>query len=94
MIDNPITIRQVNSCELRGNRNCTPDAISYPTFKQDCCTEDSPCGLGEGGCTTDSTCMSNLVCGTSNCEKDGGGKTNCCATPWDMPGSQDHKYKY
>ena len=85
--------RQINSCELRGNRNCTPGAIINPKFKPNCCTFDSPCGLGEGGCSSDATCMNNLVCGDDNCEKDGGGRTSCCATPWDMPGLQNHRYQ-
>ena len=70
--------------------NCRPENITDPTFKPNCCTEDSPCGLGEGACRTDATCMNNLVCGSKNCKNadNANEKTNCCTTPWDMPGLQ------
>ena len=76
----------MDSCQLRGNTDCAPNDISNPTFNPSCCTEGSPCGLGEGGCTKNEACMHNLVCGKNNCNKDDGGMTNCCTTPWDRPG--------
>ena len=29
----------------------------------DCCTDSNPCEVGEGGCTSDSQCKEDLVCG-------------------------------
>eukprot|EP00092_Neocalanus_flemingeri_P008226 GFUD01008869.1.p1 GENE.GFUD01008869.1~~GFUD01008869.1.p1 ORF type:complete len:436 (-),score=88.02 GFUD01008869.1:436-1743(-) len=38
-------------------------------LSRNCCTEDNPCGEGEGDCDTDNqdTCQSGLRCGDSNC---------------------------
>ena len=84
--DNPISEAEIDSCQLRGNIDCEPKDIMHPKFKPNCCTEGSPCGLGEGACSGPATCMQHLVCGNDNCDKEGGGKTNCCTTPWDIPG--------
>ncbi len=32
-----------------------------------CCTEEFPCGLGDGDCDGDEECRGDLVCGTDNC---------------------------
>ena len=36
-----------------------------------CCTEDSPCGEGEGDCDINRDCKSGLKCGINNCKKFG-----------------------
>ena len=33
-----------------------------------CCTSVAPCSVGEGGCTSDSYCSGDLVCGSGNCD--------------------------
>lgn len=42
-----------------------------------CCSETKPCGLDQGTCTTDSTCMNGLKCTQFSCPWGGDGK--CCA---------------
>merc|ERR1712192_293656 len=34
-----------------------------------CCSEEYPCGLGEGDCDSNSDCTGELVCGSNNCPK-------------------------
>jgi len=41
-----------------------------------CCTDDNPCGKGDGDCDYDSHCARDLVCGNSNCKFSGG--DDCC----------------
>ena len=33
-----------------------------------CCTDNGPCSVGEGGCASDTDCEGDLVCGTENCD--------------------------
>ena len=42
--------------------------------KDDCCTEERPCGLSEGTCRRDAHCRDGLKCGRSGCHGDG----TCC----------------
>ena len=35
-----------------------------------CCTEDFPCGPGEGNCNSDEDCKDDHVCGRRNCNPD------------------------
>ena len=32
-----------------------------------CCTADTPCGIGEGDCDSDDQCSGDLICGHDNC---------------------------
>jgi len=53
-----------------------------------CCTDDNPCGIGDGDCDYDSHCARDLVCGESNC-KGFGEADDCCMQqkvdyPWAM----------
>jgi len=41
-----------------------------------CCTDNNPCGVGDGDCDYDSHCARDLVCGESNCKFPGG--DDCC----------------
>ena len=42
-----------------------------------CCATSGPCGLGEGGCDSDSDCTGDLVCGENNCLA-GNLEMDCC----------------
>ena len=35
---------------------------------EDCCDSGTLCSVGEGGCTSDSHCKGDLICGTGNCD--------------------------
>ena len=72
-------------CILKGNINCAAllNNRDEPVFRPDCCSIESPCGLKEGSCKEDGECMSTLVCGKDNCDREEGGKTNCCETKWE-----------
>ncbi len=47
-----------------------------------CCTEDVPCGLGEGDCDSDRECGVGMACGSDNCHpvREGGfsASDDCC----------------
>jgi len=49
----------------------TTNPKCYPTngvkFSIDCCTDESPCYDGEGGCLSDNQCAGDLVCGKGSC---------------------------
>ena len=52
-----------------------------PSIDWDCCTPQSPCGVGKGDCDTDSDCSGALKCGNNNCiesEKHWHDKADCC----------------
>ena len=42
---------------------CSP-GHNVPT----CCSTLGPCQVGEGGCSADSDCQGDLVCGKDNCQ--------------------------
>ena len=44
-----------------------------------CCTEEQPCGKGDGDCDKDSECAAGLVCGSNNCPW--GDDDDCCMAP-------------
>ena len=58
-----------------GNLNCEPSNLpSWLTNDEDkndlikeCCSEDFPCGVGQGDCDMDSECEGSLRCGKYNC---------------------------
>ncbi len=58
-----------------------------------CCTEESPCDVGEGDCDDDDECRGDLVCGEDNCGSD----TNflpghdCCMRP--IPGKVERRFE-
>ena len=54
----------INIVETNGWR-CGPD----PYTAAGCCTPQSPCSEGEGGCDTDDQCASDLKCGKDNCKQ-------------------------
>ena len=52
-----------------------------PSIDWDCCTSQSPCGIGKGDCDTDSDCSGTLKCGSNNCIKSGNhwdSSADCC----------------
>ncbi len=52
-----------------------------PSTDWQCCTSQSPCGIGEGDCDTDSDCRGLLKCGKNNCIKSGNhwnSSADCC----------------
>ena len=52
-----------------------------PAFNDgSCCTSDSPCGVGEGDCDSDSDCAGDLTCGNDNCDPTYGAESwlDCC----------------
>ena len=53
-----------------------------------CCSEEYPCGEGEGDCDSDSECRDGFLCGSDNCKK---GSTfddgDDCCVPICTPGS-------
>ena len=52
-----------------------------PSIDWDCCTPQSPCGIGEGDCDRDSDCSGALKCGNNNCiesENHWHDKADCC----------------
>ena len=75
-----------NKCILRGNERCRPLKFIEDESKYDpnCCSPAEPCGLGDGGCTTNEDCLESLVCGHGNCGITGASR--CCATLWESPG--------
>ena len=74
------------TCLPRSNVNCRHLGESS-NYIPGCCSKSEPCGLGEGGCSNDSHCMSNLECGHNNCGIRGRNDTRCCRTPWNRPGN-------
>ena len=74
------------TCLPRSNVNCRHFGESSK-YIPGCCSELEPCGLGEGGCSNDTHCMSNLECGHNNCGIRGRNDTRCCRTPWNQPGN-------
>ena len=49
-----------------------------------CCTDNLPCGVGEGDCDSDSQCKEGLKCGSNNCEQKSGTfekSDDCCFDP-------------
>ena len=52
-----------------------------PAFNDgSCCSSDSPCGIGEGDCDSDSDCAGALTCGNDNCDPTYGAESwlDCC----------------
>ena len=54
---------------------CDPAADDWT-----CCTEDAPCGLGQGDCDHDDECEGGLGCGHNNCGAGHSGM-DCCSYP-------------
>merc|ERR1712133_90813 len=82
---------QADCCELPstpgfGNPNCLPSAIPEfaITHKQrnghlkECCSEEHPCGVGEGDCDNDNECEGELTCGKNNCANFPSPRADCC----------------
>lgn len=79
-------------CELPrfegfGNLNCEP--ANLPTWLssdeekndllKECCSEERPCGFGQGDCDNDSECEGSLTCGNDNCGTSFfDPRTDCC----------------
>eukprot|EP00092_Neocalanus_flemingeri_P039475 GFUD01042981.1.p1 GENE.GFUD01042981.1~~GFUD01042981.1.p1 ORF type:complete len:373 (+),score=63.63 GFUD01042981.1:80-1198(+) len=60
----------VSPCGVSSNSlaSCPKNPV-IKELSRNCCTEDNPCGEGEGDCDTDNqgTCQAGLRCGDSNC---------------------------
>ena len=60
----------------------------------DCCTDDSPCKLGDGDCDTDSNCAGDFVCGFNNCRdfnRNADYEYDCCMKALGKPIQLDFK---
>ena len=68
-----------NNCEAGDYRmDCCQEKVCLPRLNDwTCCTESSPCGLGNGDCDSDIECQGILVCGDNNCA-DGDYRMDCC----------------
>merc|ERR1712223_207645 len=69
-----------NNCKgdfFKEDDNCCTDVCDG---KKDCCTEESPCGLGKGDCDKDADCLGDLVCGKNNCDGPSYGQGDDCCT--------------
>ena len=55
--------------------HCDPAADDWT-----CCSEDAPCGLGQGDCDHDGECEDGLACGHNNCGAGHSGM-DCCSYP-------------
>jgi len=68
-----------NNCEGGDYRmDCCQEKVCLPGLNDwTCCTESSPCGLGNGDCDSDIDCQGILVCGDNNCA-DGDYRMDCC----------------
>ena len=44
-----------------------------------CCSDASPCGIGEGDCDSDSECAGDLRCGDGNCPAPAASYIDCCS---------------
>jgi len=79
-------------CELptikgSGNPNCNPanlpswlvDGEEQNFVLKECCSEEKPCGYGQGDCDMDSECEGDLKCGNDNCGPSFfDSRTDCC----------------
>merc|ERR1719412_380905 len=82
---------QADCCELprvegQGNPNCLPSGVpAFAEYKsqknfllKECCSEEHPCGVGEGDCDNDNECEGDLTCGRNNCDNFPSPKADCC----------------
>ena len=86
MAPKEFTIEERNvgiTCTYKNNPNCF--ATNESTYNLTCCTPNQPCGILQGGCSTDKDCFDNLECITDSCSLDING-TNCCQAPGRKPG--------
>ena len=71
-----------------GNPNCVPSNLASLVLLDDdeknwmlkeCCSEEKPCGVGQGDCDMDSECEGKLKCGDDNCDASfWDSRTDCC----------------
>merc|ERR1711936_394878 len=55
-----------------------------------CCSQETPCKLGEGDCESDNDCQADLVCGNNNCKEFSAyfhEKDDCCVSPGSSGGT-------
>ena len=71
------------TCTYKNNPTCF--ATSESTYNSTCCSPNQPCGILQGGCSTDKDCFDNLECIPDSCSLDFNG-TNCCQAPGRKPG--------
>jgi len=45
---------------------------------KECCSEERPCGVGEGDCDNDNECEGELTCGRNNCADFPSSRADCC----------------
>ena len=63
-----IEIYEFDYCILESYSCNTDNTCCGEETSLTCCTSVAPCSVGEGGCTSDSYCSGDLVCGTGNCD--------------------------
>lgn len=64
---------------------CVSGCPSFGVGGWDFCTEECPCGAGQGDCDSDSECQSGLVCGHDNGDDYGyDGEVDACVAPMSL----------
>ena len=63
-----IEIYEFDFCILESYSCNTDNTCCGEETSLTCCTSVAPCSVGEGGCTSDSYCSGDLVCGSGNCD--------------------------
>ena len=63
-------------CQSKEPMRCDPKNNHWS-----CCSDTTPCGVGEGDCDRDSHCAGDLKCGKDNCPAGHGNMDCCTATP-------------
>ena len=53
-------------------------------YNATCCSSDEPCGILQGGCSSDNDCFDNLECVDDSCDLNVNG-TKCCQPPGRKP---------
>ena len=90
----PTRVRASNGEAVRGHlEDCLAPCVApaeecprNPVVRESrgCCTEEAPCRVGEGGCTSHLQCQGDFKCGDSNCANfrpDNARHMNCCFDP-------------
>ena len=71
------------ACALKNNFKCWP--LNGSIYNATCCSKNDPCGILQGGCSSDDDCFMNLECSVGNCgTKDS--NMSCCQPPGRKPG--------
>ena len=84
--DYEVSLRNIgDQCKLDNNDDCFFSSDS--TFNSMCCSPDAPCGILQGGCSTDADCFENLECVEDTCPEVTINGAKCCQAPGRKPGT-------